>query len=129
MIQQALNFNPVRRIPRIIHRSYGGKTPSHWRDTSIQAAETIEPFAPNQRDRVLMELTRRPGANHEVAARTGIQESSVCARVAEIREDGLVQDSGRRTLTMADCKAVVWEVTEAGRETGLGMIRAGREFS
>ena len=129
MNQLAFDFNPVRHLPRISHRSYGGWTPSQWRDTSIQAAVSIESWAPKGREKVLMAITRNPGANHELAMRTGIRPQTVCGRVAEIREDGLIEDSGRRTKTDSDCKAVVWQVTPLGAKVGRALIWAGKEFN
>jgi hypothetical protein len=127
MTQLAFNFNPVR-VPRLNHRSYGGWTPSQWSMTSLQAAESIEPFAPNLREKVLMVLTRRSLANHELEALAEMKLQTVCARVAELREDDLIKDSCLRRLTDSNRQAVVWKVTDLGAKIGWCMINAGREF-
>jgi len=129
MQQQILDFNPFHQPAQISHRSYGGWTPSQWRDTSIQAAESMEPFAPKNRERVLMAITRQPAANHQLEERLGMRLSSVCPRVAELREDGLILDSGRRVQTDSDRPAIVWETTLLGEKIGRALIRAGKEFS
>ena len=128
MQQQVLDFEPVYKLSRISNRSYGGWTPSQWRDTSIQAAESLEPFVANLREKVLMSLTRDPGTNHELEARLGMRLQTVCGRVAELREDELIQDSGRRRSTDSGRAAVVWTPTELGLKVGRALIRAGREF-
>lgn len=129
MNQLAFDFNPVKAPPRIVHRSYGGWTPSQWSQTSIQAAESMEPFAPKAREKVLMCLTREPGANHQIEKRIGMKLQSVCARVAELREDELIQDSGRRCRTDSDRPATVWTTTSLGWKIGSSLIRAGKEFN
>lgn len=129
MIQQALNFNPARGIPGIKHRSYGGWTPSQWRETSIQAAESMEPFAVKAREKVLMAITRLPGANHQIGIRIKMKLQSVCARVAELREDGLIEDSGRRCRTDSNRPAIIWSTTPLGEKIGWALIRSGRKLS
>mgnify|MGYP001442158195 FL=1 len=74
MQQLAFNFNPAHKIE---HRSYGGWTPSQWAMTSMKAAESMEPFAPNLREKVLLCLTRRPLANHELAEILGMRLQTV----------------------------------------------------
>jgi len=128
MIQQALDFT-IPRDPSIPTRAYGGWTPSQWSQTSLEAAQSMEPFAPKMREKVLMCITRDSAANHEIEARTRIKLQSVCARVAELREDGLIQDSGRRCMTDSDRPATIWEVTTLGWKIGTALIRAGKELN
>lgn len=125
MNQLAFDFNPIRRID---HHSYGGWTPSQWAMTSIQAATSMEPFAPNLREKVLMAITRGSLANHELAEILGMRLQTICGRVAELREDGLIEDSNLRRSTDSGRLATVWKVTDLGSKIGGALIWAGKEF-
>ena len=76
-----------------------------------------------------MSITREPGANHELVLRLKMKLQTVCARVAEIREDGFIEDSGRRCKTDSNCKAVIWRTTwPYGEKVGRALIRGRSKF-
>lgn len=77
--------------------------------TSREAAKSVRPTAP-QRARVFDALLARQSTMHEVAERLGIPLQSVCGRCSELRDEGLIEDSGETRLTQYGKPAVVWRV-------------------
>jgi len=80
-------------------------------ETSRQAAAAIARHAPLIRDRVLAFITGRglDGAtDEELALGLQIRESTARARRVELRDQGLVADSGQTRPTASGRAAVVW---------------------
>lgn len=77
-------------------------------DTSREAAARVRPRAGTQMNRVLAALEMQSDTIEGLARRVRIPVSSVCARLAELRERGLAEDSGDRALTSYGFRAVVW---------------------
>lgn len=88
--------------------------PPPWQrnsDTSREAAATVRAKAPALRTAVLGYVTGRgeQGAtNEEVSVAMGIKLQTVCPRMFELREAGVVVDSGTRRKTESGRDAVVW---------------------
>jgi len=79
--------------------------------TSRLAAEQIKPHAPLIRDRVLEFIAGRgpDGAtDEETALGLRIRESTARARRVELRDQGLIADSGQVRPTTSGRAAVVW---------------------
>lgn len=92
-------------------------------ETSREAAARVRPRAGTQMNRVLAALEMQSDTIEGLHRRLRIPVSSVCARLAELRERGLAEDSGDRALTSYGFRAVVWRARESGggeRMTGQG---------
>lgn len=79
--------------------------------TSEAAAEAIKPKAGSQRARVYAFILGRGeygATDEEIQAALGISESSVRPRRGELREAGLIHDSGRTRPTRSGGQATVW---------------------
>lgn len=79
-------------------------------DTSRLAAEDAAPEAPNHRTRILaLLLMREGGMTWDRISRTlEIRPSTCRARIADLQDLGLVEDSGRRAATDSGSEAAVW---------------------
>ena len=85
--------------------------PHNRTDTSVHAAERIRPRAGTKRAVVLEAIERAGGDGatiDEIAQATGFLTQTVCGRIAELRQDGWIQDSGRRRQTRHGANAIVW---------------------
>jgi DNA-binding transcriptional ArsR family regulator len=82
--------------------------------TSWAAAHDATPKAPTHRARVLQALRSIPGGltDYELAELVGLQQNSAGKRRGELRDAGLVEDSGRRRPAPSGSKAIVWKVVE-----------------
>ena len=86
----------------------------HGSETARLAAEAIAPHAPILRDRVLAFIASRgpDGAiDEEVALGLRIRESTARARRVELRDLGIVINSGQVRPTTSGRLAVVWTAT------------------
>lgn len=84
-------------------------------DTSMEAADHIEPRAPLLRDRVLasVEAAGRDGATVvETANREGLDRMSIQPRFTELYLAGKITDSKRRRKNPSGVNAIVWIVPE-----------------
>ena len=85
--------------------------PASGPGTSRQAAQSVERAAPRLRGLVL-DAIRSAGilgaCEHELDARLGLAGSTVRPRIWELRQQGLVEDSGLRRNTPSGRKAVAW---------------------
>jgi hypothetical protein len=81
-------------------------------ETSEAAAERIEPHVDSQRGQLLEILRANEGGltDGEMQVMAALDPSSERPRRIELQRLGWVRDSGRRRLTRAGRKAVVWEV-------------------
>lgn len=94
---------------------FGALPPHRQTDTSVAAAVAIAPKVPELRARVLAELLqrgRRGATDHELCAALGLIKDTVAPRRTELRDDGLVVDSGRRRRTPSGRSAIVWVAVE-----------------
>ena len=67
---------------------------------------------------VLAALRTRPKGltDFGLAAVTGVKQTSIGKRRGELRDAGLVEDSGRREQSDTGASAIVWTLTTEGRE-------------
>lgn len=79
-------------------------------DTSHQAADDARAGAENGRALALSTLIGNPGGltDHELAAITGLQHNSIGKRRCDLRDLGLVVDSGLRRKAPSGSNAIVW---------------------
>ena len=80
-------------------------------DTSEAAAESIKPKAETIRGLVLNHLRDYDMTTDEMAARLDLDKLSVRPRFSELREMGLVHDTGRRRKNLSGKSAIVWGLT------------------
>jgi hypothetical protein len=88
--------------------------PSHRRTdpvTSRLAAKTARGHAETNRALALEVLRSHPGGltDFELAEITGFQQTSIGKRRGELRDAGLVVNSGRRRRTPSGSEAIVWK--------------------
>lgn len=111
-----------------------GKLRRHAGETEIAAAERVAPASGGMRLAILALIAEASDAPmlgladdevRRVAAARGrrMAWSSVSARRGELVETGLVEDSGQRRRSDMGNPAIVWRVTDVGRDAlgGLGM--------
>jgi DNA-binding transcriptional ArsR family regulator len=79
--------------------------------TSWSAARDAEPNAGTNRELALRLLREHPGGltDFELAERTGLQQTSIGKRRGELRDAGLVRDSGERRRAPSGSLAIVWQ--------------------
>ena|SRR5690242_1064017 len=80
-------------------------------DTSIDAARSIG-ISASRLQRIALRAIRSAGARglttNELAARVRIDRDSIQPRTSELRERGLIRDSGARRLNANGKRAIVW---------------------
>ena len=80
-------------------------------DTSHIAASRAESMAERHREMVLDCLEDHgPLASEEIAVRIGLSSLQVMKRISDLRNDGVVIDSGERKPTRAGRPAAVWKI-------------------
>ena len=80
-------------------------------ETSHEAAESIAPAASRLAKWVLENIEYSVGLTcFEVEEITDLSHQTASARITELRQKGLIKDSGQRRLTSSGRKAVVWVV-------------------
>lgn len=81
-------------------------------DTSAAAAAAIEPKAGTIKAKVLDYLHAHPFpmTSEEIAAGLNIHYRSVQPRLAELRNDNRVKDSGTRKIGMFGKDQIAWEI-------------------
>jgi DNA-binding transcriptional ArsR family regulator len=79
-------------------------------ETSHQAARDAHVNAKTHRARVLAMLEAHPGGltDFELAERLGLQQTSAGKRRGELRDAGLVVDSGSKRPAPSGSAAIVW---------------------
>jgi len=88
----------------------GHRPPAVRSRTSIAAAQAIADMAPTLRGRVYAAIAARKtdgATREELAAELGLRLSTVCGRVAELAEQGLIYDSGTTRTGTSGRAAVV----------------------
>lgn len=79
-------------------------------DTSLEAAEDMEPKAAGLRRRVLSVLSEWSMTADECAVTLGLDKLSIRPRCAELRELGAIEDSKVRRFNDSGKRAIVWQV-------------------
>ena len=85
--------------------------------TSLQAYRTLDPARMARvRDRVLLTVARaRMPSNADIERLAGIRLSSVCARINELKADGMVEAGGVKTDPFTRKSVQWWRITDSGR--------------
>ena len=86
--------------------------------TSAEAFRRVAGAMPAQRAAVLAVILRAGAAgatDREIEAATGLRQSSVTPRRIELRDLGVVCDSGRFRVTPSGCRATVWVAAQFAR--------------
>jgi len=83
---------------------------------SVEAAKRAAPRASGDRLAVLRALSHYgPMTDEMIQNVLDMNPSTERPRRGELVDDGFVRDSGRTGRTHSGCRAVLWEITEAGR--------------
>lgn len=92
-------------------------------ETSKRAARQAQAFAGGHCLQILQALAEHgPQTKDELAAHTGLDSVAVARRMAQLRDDLLVRDSGSTRATATGRQATVWELREGVAQR----IREGR---
>jgi len=84
-------------------------------DTSAEAAASIEAVTARLQRAVLLAIRERGAlglTSHELAVRLGLERASVQPRTSELREMGLIRDSGQRRRNPNGKRAIAWVAKE-----------------
>jgi predicted ArsR family transcriptional regulator len=87
------------------------RVPARWPDTSIAAAEALQPEARRLREDVLRAIRSAADTGltaDEVAARLRLSPLTTRPRCTELRAAGLITDSGLRRCNASGRRAIVW---------------------
>jgi hypothetical protein len=109
MMQQTL-FDPAPRPPAEPHAPYVAGS-----ETSKQAAAAIGPRLSELQRQVLHYVRgqgERGATDEEIQLVTGMRPDTARARRCELRDKGLLIDSGKRRSTTSGRAAVVWVVKD-----------------
>jgi hypothetical protein len=106
--------DPEKRSRRIFDPA-PGKAHRGAGDTERAAAEAIAPRTGTARWKVLVALSERPMCNEELADATGLYLYTAAPRCTELRDSGLIEDSGERRRTHSRQPSIVWRITAEGR--------------
>lgn len=82
----------------------GSKAPGPSREAAVK----VQGRANKLRQLVLDALIQKPMTAHELAEHLGESTYAVSPRISELREEGLVVDSGARRFNKSGMKATVW---------------------
>lgn len=82
-------------------------------DTSLAAAVSAKLSARTIRTKVLrlLKIAGEPLSSEDIADHLKLPYRSVQPRLAELRNDGLVEDSGERGLSIYGKKIILWKLT------------------
>lgn len=85
---------------------------SNSTETSDAAARSVSPKRSKLQARVVEAISRNYGeaTADEIEVLTGLSGNSVRPRIVELREAGVIEDSGRQRPTRLGNKAVVWRL-------------------
>ena len=91
-------------------------------DTSRKAAERTPSLRAHDRRSALLALRDHPEGltDFELGDLIDRQQTSAGKRRGELRDLGLVRDSGARRASPSGSSAIVWQITEAGKEAADG---------
>lgn len=101
-----------------------GRHHKEGHDTEHDAAAAIRPVAGTWRQRVLRAIAdsgEEGRTDWEIHQETGGVLYTIAPRRTELARDGWIVDSGRRRATNTGTNAIVWVLTDRGREE----LRAG----
>lgn len=84
--------------------------------TSKAAAKDNYPRSGTQRHRVLVALSRFEFTDFELSERLHILRGVAAKRRQELQNDDFVEPAGYTRATDTNCQALVWRITDAGRE-------------
>lgn len=104
----------MRPLPQFDFDPHPGKT-----DTSAEAAEKIKPDAPTLREKVYALVALKPLTSDEIATMMGEDILSIRPRLSELREKGLIGDSGLRRPNIKGNRQIVYCLRPV---TGFGSI-------
>jgi len=96
-----------------------GRVHQHGTDTEREAAILVAPSASRHRTRILHWLYEQPegATGHETWAATGgTAASHATTRLEELERDGHVTRTDLRRKTPSGRNAIVWTLTEDGRD-------------
>lgn len=79
-------------------------------DTSFEAAESIRPDVHGLRALCLNALTKREMTPDEVARFVGRDRLAIRPRMTELKEMGLIEDSGARRVNQSGRRAIVYRI-------------------
>jgi hypothetical protein len=99
--------------------SLSGKVRHDAPDTSREAARLIAPKVGTKRQQVLREIAMSApqGVTDEgICLALGMNPSTERPRRVELVEAGWVEDSGERLLLRSGTHAILWRLTQRGRE-------------
>jgi len=85
-------------------------------DTSHEAAQLVLIKTGTKRRAVLEELASWPCTDDELANLTAMPANTARPRRVELVRLGYVEDSGKRRLSSWGTRAIVWAITDKGRE-------------
>jgi DNA-binding transcriptional ArsR family regulator len=88
--------------------------PANATDSSQAAAAMIAEHAPALRERILLFIRERgeQGAtNEEIADALGLRPNSETGRATELKDAGLIRDSGRRRRARSGVRVIIWVPT------------------
>lgn len=80
-------------------------------DTSIEAYHKIA-FKEEQRTRILALLRKGPASMHAIERRTRIKRSSICGRMGELREMGIIRKAYKDKDAETGMTVWLWEVVD-----------------
>lgn len=87
--------------------------PGHnFRDTSKDAAKSMEPHVSRLAADILGRLRAKSSTAHEIEASSGMRMQTISARIRELTLKGYLEDSGERRPTPSGRNAIVWRVKE-----------------
>jgi hypothetical protein len=93
--------------------------------TTREAALLVTPRSGTQRDRVLQSIVTSGGlTDEEMQVRLSMSGDTQRPRRIELVEGGWVHDGGQRRRTASGERAIVWELTEAGRQRSQSQVLA-----
>ena len=101
--------------PSLFADRYPDRPGHNFRDTSIEAADSIEPHVTKLAGFVLEALRDRPGACFELENALNMHRSTVSARIRELFLKGKIEDTGERRKTESNRNAIVWRAKEGWR--------------
>lgn len=87
-------------------------------ETSHQAAARVRPNALNDRNHVLVVHSHHPNGltDFELAKLCDRQQTSAGKRRGELRDSGMIRDTGERRNAPSGSPAIVWRITEFGMQ-------------
>lgn len=85
-------------------------------DTEKAAAREVKVRSGDQRHRVLQSLAKSPKADWELGRELGLEVQTISPRRGECVNMGHVEKTTMRVETPQNSSAIVWRITEQGRE-------------